>query len=677
MTEIKTFPFEKDKFDQIREYHFGLNWPVVYIQENGTEMYIGQTTNVFSRSNRHYDNPDRARLKRIHVLTDEEFNMSASYDFESLLIQYVSADGKYKLQNGNGGLINHNYYEKEKYLAKLEMVWPQLREKGLVKQNLRDIKNSEFFKYSPYKALTEDQLVVAAELEKSIIKRKPVTHIVNGAPGTGKSILALYLLKHLQERNDMQNVSMALVVPMMSLRSTLQRVVKRVPGLGAEMIIGPSDVAKKKYDLIIVDETHRLSRRVNLANYPDYESTNKKLGLSKDATQLDWIMKSSKQQIFFYDAKQSVIPKDIRPSDFKRLKATHHELVSQMRVEGGTDYLQFIDDLLSLVKSKGFDKSTYDFQMYGNVHKMVEDIKRKDSEHTLARVIAGYAWPWQTRKGKEDYDIEIDGLKLVWNGITTDWVNSKNAINEVGCIHTIQGYDLNYAGVIIGPELSYDKIADKLVIDDKKYKDFNGKRSITEPGELQQYIVNIYKTLLTRGIKGTYVYVVDEKLRNRFNQLLANTAPQFEKADKAGLVKSPITVDMVRVPILGSAPCGNPMFAEDNVKEYIFVEKSKIKPGYKYFLLHAEGDSMNLAGIKDGDLVLCRQQEKADTGDRVVALLGGENVTIKEYGPRENGVRLLLPKSTNKKYMPITPGDGDRVQGVVQEVVNRTERTKE
>ncbi|HEY4479009.1 MAG TPA: DNA/RNA helicase domain-containing protein, partial [Candidatus Paceibacterota bacterium] len=266
MTQIQTFPFEKDKFDQLRSYHFGLNWPVVYIQENGTEMYIGQTTNVFSRSNQHYDNPDRARLKRIHVLTDEEFNMSAAYDFESLLIQYVSADGKYKLQNGNGGLINHNYYEKEKYLAKLETVWPQLQDKGLVKQNLKDIKNSEFFKYSPYKALTEDQLAVAAVLEKSIKKRQPVTHIVNGAPGTGKSILALYLLKHLKERRDMQDVSMALVVPMAGLRSTLQRVVRRVPGLGAEMIIGPSDIAKKEYDLLIVDETHRLSRRVNLAN---------------------------------------------------------------------------------------------------------------------------------------------------------------------------------------------------------------------------------------------------------------------------------------------------------------------------------------------------------------------------------------------------------------------------
>jgi len=102
--------------------------------------------------------------------------------------------------------------------------------------------------------------------------------------------------------------------------------------------------------------------------------------------------------------------------------------------------------------------------------------------------------------------------------------------------------------------------------------------------------------------------------------------------------------------------------------ENIEVDRAKIKPGYQYFILRAEGDSMNLAGIKDGDLVLCRQQLKADTGDRVISLLG-DNVTIKVYGERVGGVRKLLPKSTNKAHKPITPGEGDTVQGIVQEVL--------
>lgn len=667
MTQIQTFPFEKDKFDQLKSYHFGLNWPVVYIQEGDKEMYIGQTTNVYSRSKQHYDNPDRARLKKIHVLTDEEFNLSSAYDFESLLIQYVSADGIFKLQNGNGGLINHNYYEKEKYLAKLDTIWPKLQEKGLVKQSLTEIKNSEFFKYSPYKALTEDQLMVATKLENSIKKGDVPAHIVNGGPGTGKSILALYLLKHMKEQKETKHLKIALVVPMSGLRTTLQRVLQRVPGMGASLVIGPSDVTKKEYDVLIIDEAHRLRRRVNLFNFGPYDSTNKKLGLHKDATQLDWIISSSKQQIFFYDTRQSVVPGDVRPEDFKKLKATQYELTSQMRIEGGDDYLRFVDDLLDLKRVGKFESVNYEFKMYENINQMVRDIKLRDSEYTLARLVAGYAWSWNTKGGKDGHDIEIDGLRLVWNSTNIDWVNSKNSVNEVGCIHTVQGYDLNYAGVIIGPELSYDEDMRMLVVDEKKYKDINGKRSVTNPDELKQYIINIYKTLLTRGIKGTYLYVVDEKLRNHLGQLLSCDTSNA-KIDYTKVAPFPFTLGMLRVPLVGSAPCGSPMFGQENIEKYVLVEKSKIKPGFEYFVLRAEGDSMNLAGIKDGDLVLCRQQLKADTGDRVVALLG-DNVTIKMYDKRD-GQRILLPKSTNKSHMPIIPGEGDTVQGVIQEILD-------
>lgn len=670
MTQIQTFPFEKNKFDQLKSYHFGLNWPVVYIQENGKEMYIGQTTNVYSRSKQHYENPERARLKRIHVLTDEEFNMSAAFDFESLLIQYVSADGLFELQNGNGGLINHKYYEKEKYLAKLETIWSALQEKNLVRKDLSDIRNSDFFKYSPYKALTEDQLAVAEELEDSVKKGVKTTYVVNGGPGTGKSVLALYLLKYLKEGKDTKHLRTALVVPMSGLRTTLQRVLKRVPNMGVDMVISPNDVAKKEYDLLLVDEAHRLRRRVNLGlGFKAYDVTNEKLGLSKEATQLDWVIATSRQQILFYDEKQSVVPGDVRATDFQRLNAKYYQLTSQMRVEGGDDYLQFINDLLDSKNIPIFTSKSYEFKMYSDIGEMVMDIKVKDEEHKLARVVAGYAWAWQSKDGKTEYDIEIDNLKLKWNSTNIDWVNSPNALNEVGCIHTIQGYDLNYAGVIIGPELSYDESIGQIVIDEEKYKDINGKRSITEPAELRQYILNIYKTLLTRGIKGTYVYVVDEKLRKHFDRLLP-VVKDDARVDYTEAVLSPITLDMIRIPLVGSAPCGNPLFGEENIEEYMEVEKIKIKPGYEYFILRAEGDSMDRAGISDGDLVLCRQQLKAETGDRVVALLGGENVTIKEYGPREDGIRLLLPKSTNKRHMPITPGEGDTVQGVVQEVLD-------
>jgi repressor LexA len=132
-------------------------------------------------------------------------------------------------------------------------------------------------------------------------------------------------------------------------------------------------------------------------------------------------------------------------------------------------------------------------------------------------------------------------------------------------------------------------------------------------------------------------------------------------------VLSPITVDMLMIPLVGSAPCGNPLFGEENIEKYVQVDKSKIKPGFNYFILRAYGDSMDLAGIHHGDLVLCRQQLKADTGDLVVALLD-DNVTIKAYG-KNDGRRVLLPKSTNKSHGLIVPEEGDSVQGIVQEII--------
>jgi DUF2075 family protein len=307
---------------------------------------------------------------------------------------------------------------------------------------------------------------------------------------------------------------------------------------------------------------------------------------------------------------------------------------------------------------------------------MISEIKKKDSVHKLARVVSGYAWPWHTKPGsksKQDYDIEIDGQKLIWNSTARDWVNSKNALNEVGCIHTVQGYDLNYVGVIIGPELSYNPEKHQLEVDRDKYFDTNGRNSITDPRELEQYIKNIYKTLLTRGILGTYVYIADKNLRNYFIDQISKEKEQAKLEEYHGLIPSPITIEMIQIPLVGTAPCGNPLLGEENIEEYIAVPKTKLRPGVNYFIVQAEGDSMNLAGIQDSDLVLCRSAEKGETGDRVIALLGGDNVTIKEYGPRENGIRLLLPKSTNSSHQPITPAEGDSVQGIVQEVLVRSD----
>ncbi|MFT0279125.1 DUF2075 domain-containing protein [Bacteroides faecis] len=149
----------------------------------------------------------------------------------------------------------------------------------------------------------------------------------------------------------------------------------------------------------------------------------------------------------------------------------------------------------------------------------------------LCRNMAGYAWPWKTHKMKLSkiqkeglYDIEIENKyevnnahKYIWNTTQRDWINSENSINEIGCIHTTQGYDLNYAGVIIGWEIDYDPINNIITVSKDMYQDAKGKEKVDEK-ILRNYIKNIYATLLERGMYGTYIYVCNESLRDYFKR---------------------------------------------------------------------------------------------------------------------------------------------------------------
>ena len=162
---------------------------------------------------------------------------------------------------------------------------------------------------------------------------------------------------------------------------------------------------------------------------------------------------------------------------------------------------------------------------------MHQEIHRRDQEHGLSRLLAGFAWPWQSKGGKSDFDIEIEGIRLPWNRRNYDWVNSPTSAEEVGSIHTIQGYDLNYAGVIIGRDLFFDENTQRVAFSRENYFDKKGKENNPTLGiaytdeDLLQYVLSIYRVLLTRGIKGTYIYVCDLSLRKELRKYLQ--AEQF------------------------------------------------------------------------------------------------------------------------------------------------------
>ncbi len=512
MSFITTFDFNENGIDEIKEASFGKNWPVNYIIEDGKEAYIGQTTNLLNRSRTHIKNKDRARLKKIHVVFDEDFNLSAAFDIESWLIQYLSADNQLKLQNGNAGLKNHNYYEKIRYEAKFELIWEELLSKEKAKHSLNDLKNTDFFKYSPYKALSEDQLNTVYSICKDLGRNQLGVQVVNGQPGTGKTVVATFLLKFLKDQSETKHLKVGLVVPMTSLRKTLKKVFRNIKGLDSGMVIGPSDVIKEKYDVLVVDEAHRLKKRKNITNYKSFDDVNKFLGLSNDGTELDWILKSAKYQILFYDKNQSVKPSDVSPLDFEILKAQSFTLTQQLRVLGGEAYITFVNRVFAKSSTWKYEDENYEVLIFDDLRRMKELVSSKHKKYGLSLMLAGYAWEWKSKNKPEEVDIDLEGLKLRWNSQNTDWVNSKNAANEVGCIHTVQGYDLNYAGVIIGPELGYDLEKKEFIFYREHYKDRNGHQGVRDEEEIKRYILNIYKTLLTRAIKGTYIYAVDPDL---------------------------------------------------------------------------------------------------------------------------------------------------------------------
>jgi hypothetical protein len=522
---VKTFEYEKDTFEKIRRYKYGNDWPVVYVLEGGKEAYIGETIHAYNRSQQHYQRLERRALDFIHIIADDDFNKSATLDIESLLIEYMAADGKYKLQNGNGGLTNHSYFNRQKYQVKFERIWEELRRKHIVQKGIFELRNSELFKYSPYKALNQEQLATVERIMQCFKTQPKSRHILQGEPGTGKTIVAIYLMKYMKECEETKDKKIGLVVPMTSLRATLKNVFKTVKDLSASMVLGPADVVKDEYDILIVDEAHRLGRRVNQPNMKSFDDVNRALGLDiYEGDQLDWIVKSAKHVVLCYDKNQSVKPSDILPDKITALSAQEHRITSQMRVMGGNDYINYVANILHQKQDQVLSFDKYDLLLFKEIHLMNQMIREKNKEYQLCRMVAGYAWEWKSKSDPDAYDIVIQGRAFKWNSTQKDWVNTEKSLEEVGCIHTIQGYDLNYVGVILGEEIRYEN--GKIIVDEKCYYDRNGKRTIKDAEVLKGYILNIYKTLLTRGIKGTYLYVCDPGLRSYFEQFI----PTYEGA---------------------------------------------------------------------------------------------------------------------------------------------------
>lgn len=378
--------------------------------------------------------------------------------------------------------------------------------------------------------LIDQQKLVYEAIKATAKAAAPGKHkvlIVEGGPGTGKSLIAINLLVKLLNDN--------LAIKYVSKNSAPRHVYKSqltksfLKTRFDSLFVGPDSFHKVQpntFDLLLVDEAHRLTEKSGVYG-------------NQGENQVKELIDAAKCVVFFIDEDQRVTFKDIgskeqirRWANAKGAEVEEYKLLSQFRCSGSDGYIQWLDNILAIHETvtTPLDAKQYEFKVFDSSSDLHAAIEGKNGNNK-ARVVAGYCWPWNSKNDTSKFDIEIGkDYKRQWNlsKNSSVWIVTPGSIDQVGCIHTCQGLEVEYIGVIIGPDLI---VRDGLVITapekrssmDQSIRGYK-TRMKTQPVETKalagKIIKNTYRTLMTRGLKGCYVYSTDEETREYFRSQL-------------------------------------------------------------------------------------------------------------------------------------------------------------
>lgn len=381
---------------------------------------------------------------------------------------------------------------------------------------------SELFDNNPVFTLLDEQKVAYSNIMDVALKAKGKTAIiVNGGPGTGKSVVAINALVKLlnQGRNNV-----CFVAPNAAFRTCISNMLAKNEAYDKERIegifLGSSKFVyspNNDFDVIICDEAHRLKTKGSYGY--DGES------------QVKDIIKAARVSIFFIDDNQMIRPNDegsvskiIEECNAQNVEVRKIELKSQFRCSGLEGFLNWVDHTLQIEDTANFDgweKEEFEFKMFDDPGEMYNEISNKCDAGFNARMLAGFAWPWTSEKAGNknaqinDVIIPEFNFSMPWNSHKNsyDWAINNDKKNQIGCVHTAQGLEFDYIGVIIGKDLQYNPKKFEVYGSYADYRDNVGKGGLKQdPARLTKYIKNIYKILLSRGMKGCYIFCCDKNL---------------------------------------------------------------------------------------------------------------------------------------------------------------------
>lgn len=541
-----------------------INYPTVYIINENSKgrkakytVYVGETNDIQRRTLQHLDADPKSRsdwhqLQQesnnalMYVIGHKHFNKSLTLDIENRMMHYLSSVNAVSQLNNRRDNAQGNYYTDDEMISIFNKIWCKLH---LLKPDLfpiqRIIEESALFKASPFHKLTHAQLVAKNEILKVVeqalhTKQSEQLILVQGDAGAGKTVLMSNIFYDLATLNDHKLTVAMMVNHDQQLKVYEQIANKLALGENAEVQKATTFInnhsKENPVDVAFVDEAHLLLTKRNQAYH----------GHGED--QLLDILKRARVTIAIYDEKQVLSSTQIiEQSDRQEIKQHVNykvTLKNQMRIDASPKMVEWLRNLLDRqVITVAPHDGSYDLRVFDDPAEMqdaISDKARVDGNNGISRMLATFDWDYSSAKNDDLWEVSEGNWHMPWNlqlkptksdkhqiaGVKysdLSWPEQPHTLNEIGSTYTIQGLDLNYAGVVIGPSVKYrngEIIFDPAESKDKKVINYRTMRDGSKKKFSTELIKNEFNVLMTRGVHGLYIHAVDPALQRALKEAI-------------------------------------------------------------------------------------------------------------------------------------------------------------